>query len=147
MMLCSLQHPFQLFHPSLNLYLQIGEAGEYLLRRTMCDLFVHNLFIAVEAKVIALSYQISLRHAKTLRRARTLSFLAFALLPARQNVGKIVLRSLAGTQRRARQGAEFVVTQQRRALVVQRPAVRFHIVEPNLIGAAGVGLSKKQDSG
>src|SRR3546814_20321527 len=44
-------------------------------------------------------------------------------------------------------GAELVIGQQRIALVVQRVAVGLHVVEPDMVGAAGVGLREQQDGG
>ena len=37
--------------------------------------------------------------------------------------------------------------QQRLALVVERPAIGLHVVEPDVVGAAGVGLGEEQDGG
>ena len=54
---------------------------------------------------------------------------------------------LIGGERGLWHRAQFFIAQQRRALVVERHAVRFHIVKPHLIGAAGVGLGKEQDGG
>src|SRR4029434_3706611 len=46
---------------------------------------------------------------------------------------------------RARRGAELVFGQQRRALVVEAPAIGLDVVEPDLVGAAGVGLGEKEN--
>ena len=41
--------------------------------------------------------------------------------------------------------AEFLFGQERRALVIEAPAVGVHVVEPDVVGAAGVGLGEEQD--
>lgn len=51
--------------------------------------------------------------------------------PASQNVGQVVLDMVAGVERRA--------------LVIERIAVGLHVIEPDLIGAAAVGLGKKEN--
>jgi hypothetical protein len=53
--------------------------------------------------------------------------------------------SLSVSSRRVH--AELVLGQQRLALVVQAPAVGLHVVEPDVVGAAGVGLGEEQDGG
>src|ERR1035437_263671 len=95
-MLSSLQHPLQLLHPALNLRLQFGEIGENLLRRTVRDLLMHNLFIAVETEVIVLRYQIRFGHTETLSGARTFALAAVAFSPSGEDVGQVVLAVLIG---------------------------------------------------
>ena len=47
----------------------------------MPDIFMHNLFIAVETEVVVLSDKISLGYAETLSRSRTLALAALTLSP------------------------------------------------------------------
>ena len=44
-------------------------------------------------------------------------------------------------------GAELFLGEQRRALVVEAPAVGGDVVEPDVVGAAGVGLGEEEDGG
>jgi len=69
------------------------------------------------------------------------------LLPTGENVGQIVLRMFIGAERGLRDGGELVISKERRALVVQAPAVRFAVIEPDLIGAARVRFCEEQDGG
>jgi hypothetical protein len=44
-------------------------------------------------------------------------------------------------------GAEFFLGEQRLALVVERPAIGLHIVEPDVVGTAGVGPGEDKNRG
>src|SRR5690242_7700586 len=48
------QHLLQVFHPLPNLRLQLGQFSEDLLRRAMLHFFMNDLFVAIEAQIIAL---------------------------------------------------------------------------------------------
>ena len=50
-----------------------------------------------------------------------------------------------GGERRGGHGAELVFRQQGGALIVEAPAIGFHVVEPDLIRPAGVGFGEQQD--
>src|SRR5437870_136897 len=108
-------------------------------------LFMYNLFIAVEAEVVALPCDIGPRHAKALCRPQALAFGAVALVPTRKDVRQIVLRVILGAEHSLRDGAKPGVTQQWCASVVERPAVCFHVIKPNMVRAAGVGLGEQQN--
>src|SRR5439155_7047269 len=100
---------------------------------------------AIEAEVVTLCSDVGLWHAEALRGTRTLTFLTVTLLPAHKNVRQIVLRMFLWTECSLRHNAELLIIQQRRAFVIERPAVRLHIIEPNVVRAARVGLGEQQN--
>ena len=67
--------------------------------------------------------------------------------PAREDVGQIVFRVFVGGERDLGNRAEFFRRQEFRAFVVERQAVGVHVVEPDVVGAAGVGLGEDEDGG
>src|SRR3546814_1039673 len=86
-----------------------------------------------------------LRHQEALRGAGAGGF-GVAVLASLEDVRQVVFRVLLRRQNRwvhafagmTGGGAELVIGQQRIALVVQRVAVGLHVVEPDMVGAAGV---------
>ena len=60
---------------------------------------------------------------------------------------QVVPGVLSLVQRVARDRAELVLGQQRRSFVVQAPSVGGDLVEPDVVGAAAVGLGEEQDRG
>lgn len=95
-----------------------------------------DFLVAVEREVVAVGDDLGLGDKEGLVRA--LAFPLFTLqspisdpqsLPSSQNVWQVGLVGLRG------------------ALVVEREAVLFHVVEPDLVGAAGVGLGEEEDGG
>src|SRR5216683_2015163 len=69
----SLQHSFQLLHAPLNFPLQLREVNENLLRWTMSLYLMRDLFIAVEAEVVAMRNKVGLSHEETLSGAWSLA--------------------------------------------------------------------------
>ena len=61
--------------------------------------------------------------------------------------GRLFLACSSAVSAARRHRAELVLGQQRRALVVERQAVGVHVVEPDVVRAAGVGLGEEQDGG
>src|ERR1019366_4633598 len=122
------QHPLQLPHPLLNPLFDLRQLREDLLRRTMIDLLVHHFFVAVEGEVVALSGDVGLWDAEALGGAGAFALRAVALLPTGEDVGEVVLCVLAFTQCSLRRGAEFLLGEQRCALVVEAPAVGLDVV-------------------
>ena len=113
----------------------------------MLDCLVYHFLVTVKREVVTLRRDVGLGHAEALCRARSFEFGAVALHPAREHVRQVVLWMLAFGKRGPRHGAELILGQERRALVVEAPAVGVDVVEPDEIGAAGVGLGEQQDRG
>lgn len=88
---------------------------------------VDNLLVAVQRQVVALGDDVRLGHEERLRGARPLG-LGVPVPPAGERVGQVIVGNGV-------------------ALVVQREAVRLHVVEPDVVGASGVGPGEEQDRG
>src|SRR5262245_52751086 len=84
------EQPPQLLHPPLNFPLQLRKLSEDLLRWSMRYLGMDNLLVSVNAEVVSLRHEIILRYTEALRRPRALTLLAVPLLPAGENVRKVV---------------------------------------------------------
>ena len=87
---------------------------------------------------------VCLGHTETLLGARALPFGPLPLLPTLEHIGQVVLGVVGLGQRQGGRDAELVFRQQRLALVIEAPAVGLHVVEPDMIGAAGVGFGEHQ---
>src|SRR5258707_1149932 len=100
-------------------------------------LVVHSRTIGVRplnspafTKIVPRRRDIDLGHAETLRRSRPGAFRAGAFAPAPHHIGQVILLRLGFGQRRRGRRAKLVVGEQRLTLVVERPAVGAHVVEP-----------------
>lgn len=120
---------------------------EDLFRRRVRDLLVDHLLVAVDGEVVALGDDVRLRKGEAPGRAGTLRFLAGAPGPASEDVGEVVLRVAGGGERLRGNGVELLVGEERGPLVVERPAVGVAVVEPDVVGAAGVRLRAEEDGG
>ncbi len=107
---------------------------------------MNHFLVAVEAQIVAIGGDVRLRHAEALRGARAFALRLLPLLPARQHVGQVVPGVFLPGERLGRDGAELILGQERLAFVVQAPAVGVHVVEPDVVRAAGVGFGEEQDS-
>ena len=143
----SLQHPLQFLHALLNLRLQLAEGFQDFARRAVRDFVVDDFLVAVEREVVALRGDVGLGHAEALRGARVLALGLVALRPAREDVGQVVLRVFVGGERDLGHWAELFRRQEFGAFVVERHAVGVHVVEPDVVRAAGVGLGEEEDGG
>ena len=141
------EHRFQFAHAVDDFFFQVREPGEDVARRTVRDFGVDDFLVAVEREVVALRGEVGPGHAEALRGARVLALGPVALRPAGEDVGQVVLRVVVGGERDLGHGAELFLGQQGRASVIQAPAVGLHVVEPDVIGAAGVGLGEEEDGG
>lgn len=111
-----------------------------------------DIFVPVQREVVALRGDIGLRHGEALGGAvgecgGILSIFTIPLSPFFQNLGQVVFRVFPGVERGGGNGAEFFVGQERRAFVIEAPAIGFEIVEEDVIGAAGVGFCEDEDGG
>ena len=121
------------------------EFGEDLFGRDVFDPFVDDLFVSIEGKVEAVGGDVGERNAEALRSAGAVVFGAVALGPASDDVGKVVLRVFRFREHRP--AAEFFFREERLAFVIERPAVGFHVVEPDVIRSAGVGFGEEENGG
>ena len=112
----------------------------------MLDLVVYDLLVPVDAEVVAGGGDISLGHAEGRLGASTVQFRSVALPPASESVGEVVLGSLLVAERPGGK-TEFAGIKQRGALVVKAIAVGLKVIEPDVVGAAGVGPGEQQDRG
>jgi len=62
----------------------------------MRHILVHNLFIPIDAEVVALRYEVGLGHAEALPGTRALELAAFAFSPSGKDVGQVVPGMLLG---------------------------------------------------
>src|SRR5205085_1563242 len=100
-----------------------------------------------DREVIVLRTDVGLRHTEALRGADTFAFSASVLRPACENVRQVVLCVFICGEWRARNRAELVLGKQRRALIVEAPAVGADVVEPDEVGAAGIGFGENENRG
>src|SRR5437660_11074268 len=112
----------------------------------MRHIFMHHFLIAIQAEVVPLCDDIGFGHTEALRSARSLALFAIAVLPASKNVWQIILGVLIFREFGFWQRSELAFTQQRRALVIQRPAIGINVVKPNIVSAAGLRLGEQQNS-
>ena len=67
--------------------------------------------------------------------------------PAYKNIWEIIFAVFVVAERDFGNRAEFFRRQEFGAFVVERHAVGVHVVEPDVVRAAGVGLGEKEDGG
>ena len=67
--------------------------------------------------------------------------------PAGEDVGQVVLRVVGGGERGPGHWAELFRREEFGAFVVERHAIGVHVVEPDVVRAAGVGLGEEEDGG
>ena len=113
----------------------------------MRDFGVDDFLVAVQREVVALRQEIGPGHAEALRGARVLALGPIALRPAGKDVGQVVLRVVGGGERGPGHWAELFRWEKLSAFVVERHAVGVHVVEPDVVRAAGVGLCEEKDGG
>lgn len=113
----------------------------------MLPVLVHHFLIAIQTQIVPLRHKIILRHTEALGRARAISLCAVALQPAGKHIGQVVLSVLVGAQCGLWDCPELVGGEQRGTLVVEAPAVGVDVVEPDVVGAAGVGPGEQKDGG
>ena len=140
-----LQHRLQRLHPRHDFFLQLRQIGENFLGGPVFYRFVQHFLVAVEGEVVSLDSDFGLGHAKALGAARAFPFAAGSLYPALQHIRQVVSGVFVDAQGGLWGRAEFGFVQQGLAFVVQAPAVGLHVVEPDLIGAAGVGFGEEQN--
>ena len=85
-----------------------------------------DFLVAVEREVVVVGDDVGLGHEETLIGAGS-GFLLGEVFPALEDIGEVGLVGLRG------------------ALVVEREAIGLHVVEPDVVGAAGVGLGEEED--
>ena len=94
----------------------------------MLDGFVDDFLVAVEREVVVVGGDVGLWHEEALVGAGAFGFRS-AVLPTLKDVGQVGLVGLWA------------------ALVVERVAIGLHVVEPDMVGAAGVGFGEEEDGG
>ena len=87
-----------------------------------------DFLVAIEREVVIVGDDLGLGYEETWIGAGA-GFFFGEVFPALEDVGEVGLVGLRG------------------ALVVEGEAVLFHVVEPDMIGAAGIGLGEEQDGG
>ena len=111
----------------------------------MLHFLVDDFLVAVQAEVVSLRNDVGFGNAEALIGPGAVEFTAIAVRPPCQRVGQVVLGVFVGGERVHRHGAELVLGQEWGSLVVKRPAIGFHVVEPHVIGAARVCLREEKD--
>ena len=114
--------PLAISSSSASMSAMISSGGAVL------DLVVDDLLVAVEREVVALGDDVGLGDEERLLGAGPVALGRRARCPAGEHVGQVV-------------GLDRV------ALVVEGEAVGADVVEPDVVGAAGVGLGEEQDRG
>src|SRR5262245_8925862 len=113
----------------------------------MFDGLMHHFLITVHREVVASVSDVRLGDTETLRCSGSLSFSFRSVLPTSQHVWQVVLCVFVSGQPFLGSRTELFVWQQWRSLVVQTPAVRVQVVEPNEVCATGVCLRERQNGG
>src|SRR5947207_2572877 len=111
----------------------------------MLDRLMHDFLVATERKVVVLLGDVGFGNAKALSGPEAFALYGVALAPAGQDVGEVVLGVLLFAERSSEDGAEFLVAEERHALVVETPTVGVDVVEPDCVGAAGVRFREEQN--
>ena len=107
---------------------------------------VHNLLVAVDAEVVASEGDVGPWDAEGLLRASTLEFRAITPLPTGESIRQVVLGVLLFAEPLGCD-PKLVGSEEWGSLVVEAVAVDLEVVEPDVIGAARVGLGEQQDRG
>lgn len=111
-----------------HLPVQIIKIGEDFLSRWIFNTFVLCFRVLVEAEIVIVFHDLTLRHQKALISTGALFFRVEVSLSL-ENVGNVVVLLVRVT------------------LVVERVSVTLHVVEPNLVRAARVRLCEHENSG
>ncbi len=111
----------------------------------MFHIFVDHLLIAIQTEVVTVLGDLALGHAEAVCCARAFALCALAIVPAGERIGQVVLCGFVWGEWIGGDGAELLRGEERLAFVVEGPAVGLHVVEPDLVGAAGVGAGEEED--
>ena len=111
-----------------HLPVEVVQIGQYLLGRRVLYALVFRLRVLVEAEVIVVVDDLLLGNQEALLGALA-ALLGFKVRPPRQDVRDVVVLLVDV------------------APVVERETVALHVVQPHVIGSAGVGLREDQYSG
>lgn len=117
------------------------DAGDDLANRAVRNLGLDYFAIAAEREVVVLARDLVLRNREALLASRTVSLGSVALPPTARHVRKVVPVVVRNKEGIGGDHTKLVVGQQRRSPVVEGPTVGLDVVEPDVVGTAGVGLS------
>ena len=112
----------------LDFFFEGVEAFEDVLGGIVVDGFVFDFFVAVQGEVVVVFYEVGFWDEETLVAAFAFLF-SFEVLPPFKEVGEVRFFGL------------------RAAFVVEGEAIGLHVVEPDVVGAAGVGFGEEEDGG
>lgn len=123
-------------------------------RRSVRDFFVDDFLVAVEREVIALGGDVGFGDEEALRGAFARALRGFNIrefrfqrTPAGKDVGEVVFGVIFEGEGGLGDGAELFRWEEFGAFVVEGQAVGVHVVEPNVVGAAGVGFGEEEALG